>query len=101
MVVNPAKFQLMFLGNGSQIVNLIISTDRVKLLGLSIDRDLFFKSHIDNICKSATSKTNALLRIRPYIDTERHATYTMHMSLLLLTIATLFGCFPRNSQMIE
>jgi hypothetical protein len=80
MVVNPAKFQLMFLGNGPQIVNLvvdgktIISTDRVKLLGVTIDRDLSFKSHIDNICKSATSKTNALLRIRPYIDTEKART---------------------------
>ena len=76
MVANPDKFQLMFLGQKvkTQIditvdnVN-INSVDSVKLLGVVIDNKLNFVEHIKNICKMANTKTNALLRIRKYIDT--------------------------------
>ena len=75
MVANPDKFQLMFLGKkvDKQICltvnNLSIrSVDTVKLLGVVIDNKLNFVEHINNICKVANNKTNALLRIRKYID---------------------------------
>ena len=46
----------------------INSTDKVKLLGVTIDKQLNFNEHIKNICKAANNKTNALLRIRRFID---------------------------------
>ena len=54
MVANPAKFQLMYLGNILNINTLsmyignekILPTDEVKLLGIKIDKKLSFKNHI-------------------------------------------------------
>ena len=46
----------------------IKSTDKVKLLGVTIDRLLNFNEHIKHICNAANNKTNALLRIRRFID---------------------------------
>ena len=75
MVANPDKFQLMFLGKkvDKQICltvnNLSINlVETVKLLGVVIDNKLNCVEHINNICKVANNKTNALLRIRKYID---------------------------------
>ena len=58
MVANPDKFQMMFIGlkeskrycldiNG----NIIVNTDTVKLLGVTIDSKLNFREHVTHICK--------------------------------------------------
>ena len=39
-----------------------------KLLGVFFDSKLTFQSHIDNICKKAAHKLNAISRITPYMD---------------------------------
>ena len=39
-----------------------------KLLRVFFDSKLTFQSHIDNICKKAAHKLNAISRITPYID---------------------------------
>ena len=39
-----------------------------KLLGVFLDSKLTFQSHIDNICKKASQKLNAISRITPYMD---------------------------------
>ena len=77
MAANPAKFQIMFLGVGNEenvCLNLngvtLTSTPYVKLLGVYIDSKLDFKKHVQTLCKSASQKTNALLRIRPYLNTD-------------------------------
>ena len=78
MVANPANFQMMFLGKGTEQQisieangTLIESTEKVKLLGITIDKKLSFSEHISLLCKYANNKTNALLRIRNYVDTEK------------------------------
>ena len=75
MAANPDKFQLMFLGRGTEnitnisIGNVIIqSTQCVKLLGISIDSKLKFNTHVQALCINASKKTKALFRIRPYLD---------------------------------
>ena len=56
LVANPDKLQLMFLGCQSNIQtvktsNLTLeSTESIKLLGITIDRELSFKTHIENRC---------------------------------------------------
>ena len=71
LVANPSKFQLMFLGvkNVHNISinifgNEIKSQTEVELLGVTIDNKLSFSSHIKNICKSASNKLCAILRLR-------------------------------------
>ena len=75
MVANPGKFQMMFLGKGTEneiIIEIdgvkITSSSSVRLLGVTLDKNLRFSAHIDSLCKSVNNKTNALLRIRRYID---------------------------------
>ena len=76
LVANPAKFQIMFLGAKEVISNLTIDsisipvTNHIRLLGVTIDNKLGFKHHIEDLCKSASSKTKALLRIRPFLSTQ-------------------------------
>ena len=77
MIANPSKFQLMFLGLNRQIhyeslsLNYmgkkITASREVKLLGLTIDMELKFSSHIRNICFSANNSLYAFKRVRNYL----------------------------------
>ena len=68
MVANPDKFQMMFIGlkeskrycldiNG----NIIVNTDTVKLLGVTIDSKLNFRDHVTHIRKKMNQKTGVFL----------------------------------------
>ena len=69
MKVNPDKFQAIAIGKNTQSKNIsfnlngnIIKTeDEVKLLGVTIDYELKFNSHITNICRKASRQLNVLL----------------------------------------
>ena len=88
MVVNPNKFQVMFLGCGNSTLSLnvdghtIASSDSVKLLGITIDNKLSFTPHIMDICNKANGKISALLRIRRYIDIRRATLLSTRTSCL-------------------
>ena len=70
MIVNPDKFQLIFLDKcRSDNTNIevekgnekISSTSSMKLLGVHIDDKLSLNEHINKICKSAANQLNALI----------------------------------------
>ena len=71
LAANPAKFQVMFLGRGKTLdqiefkVNdfLLLSRRNVKLLGVTIDCNLDFMTHVETLCKTASQKVKALFRI--------------------------------------
>ena len=73
LVANPTKFKLMFLGMDDEnlvfyINNKSITPSKyVKLLGITIDNELKFDVHINNICKQASSKIRCLHRIRKFL----------------------------------
>ena len=50
--------------------NSIISSNWVKLLGINIDSRLNFEPHVTDLCKSAASQLNALLRLKLYLTFE-------------------------------
>ena len=70
MMANPGQFQFMLLGKNTKYQTLQIqnntlkSFQSVKLLGLTIDKNLKFDTHIDNLCKTASAKIKSLGRIR-------------------------------------
>ena len=78
MVANPSKFQLMFLlkyknieKNMSFDGKTIKSSDTVELIGITLDKNINFKRHIQNICCKANNKTKVLLRIRKFLNLEQ------------------------------
>ena len=48
----------------------IKTADHTKSLGLTIDAQLSWSKHIDEICKKASSAIGALKRVRPFIPTD-------------------------------
>ena len=44
-----------------------MSSDIVKLLGITLDKNIDLKRHIQNICYKVNNKTKALLRIRKFL----------------------------------
>ena len=78
LVANPEKFQMLILGYNDvendffEFANIkIVCSKTVRLLGIDIDNKLNFNSHIDKICKIVNNKTNALVRIRNFVDEEK------------------------------
>ena len=75
---NPGKFQFMVLAV-KNIVHFTINvngkvvpcSNEVKLLGKTIDKDLKFKKHIEDLCKKVSYKLHALRRIRGYLTVEK------------------------------
>ena len=68
MKPNPKKFQFMVVGKGSRLpVKLNINkikireSQKVMLLGFTIDNCLTFKDHIDTLYRDASYKLHALI----------------------------------------
>ena len=75
MVANPGKFQLMFLGLketehlGLNIKGQIIcASEKVKLLGVTIDKKLTFGQHVEDLCMKVSTKVKAFSRLSNYIN---------------------------------
>jgi len=76
MAANPGKFQAMFLGTQGNNICLhvegvtIKASSIVKLLGVQLDCKLNFQTHVQTLCKTASQKINALMRIRPFLNVD-------------------------------
>ena len=75
MVLNPEKSHFMCIGqkiDHAETLNFnnlaIKNSKEVEILGITLDRNMNFHTHIKNICRKAGQKLNALLRISPYLD---------------------------------
>ena len=78
MKANPGKFQFMVLGvkniapfNLNVNGKIIPSSNEVKLLEITIDNQLKFKKHIEELCKKSSYILHALRRIRGYLTAEK------------------------------
>ena len=86
--VNPDKFQFIIFNkvpkNCILSLNELVqlnSIQEVKLLGVTFDSQLTFKSHIGNICMKAGTKINALSRFCSVLD--KQFRYEMFYSFIL------------------
>ena len=72
MKVNTGKSHLLLSGNSRATATIdnsyIESEDEQVLLGITIDSNLTFENHVNNICKKTNQKLNALARIAPYMN---------------------------------
>ena len=94
MVANPSKFQLMSLSKYKNIENnmsfdgkTIKSSDTVELLGITLDKNINFKRHMQTICQKANNKTKALLH-RKFLNLEQAQV------LAEAYISSNFRCYP-------
>ena len=78
MVVNPRKFQLIFLGmttNRRLHINIagkkINATDYVKLVGIEIDSKLMFSKHVGMLCCKVNKKITVFSRLNNFISTKQ------------------------------
>ena len=77
LVLNPDKCYFMTLGTGKEthdfeFENVIVKYKKEeKILGVIIDNELNFQSHIDSICKKSNQKLNALFRISSFMTKEK------------------------------
>ena len=76
--VNPGKFQFMILGDKSHHKHIlkinsikVEASDDILLLGITIDKKLTFKQHIENLCRKAQYKHQALRRMRKFLTIEK------------------------------
>ena len=89
MQANPEKFQGIAIGKTSHdaITSLklndtpIVFEDEVKLLGVTIDFQLNFNTHISNICKKASRQLNCLKRLGKFLT--RLGRLTVYHSFIL------------------
>ena len=72
MKANAGKFHVLLSTSCKLTVKIknvqIKNSQSEKLLGITIDNDLNFEDHINNICRKASVKVSALSRIAPYVD---------------------------------
>ena len=78
MVLNPDKCSFMLLGVDDEFqTNLVCGNETLKnskqekVLGVTIDNKLNFKTHLLNITKNANIKFNALKRVKKYMTTDK------------------------------
>ena len=78
MKVNTDKSHLLLSGNTKLISNidnnLIESEKEQVLLGITIDSNLSFEEHINNLCQKASQKLNALATISGYMYIQKRRT---------------------------
>ena len=75
---NYSKYKTMAMRNKREISNLtmniqsseIESTEKLNLLGVTIDSKLNFDHHIGNVCKKASQRIGILMRLKNQIPTE-------------------------------
>ena len=88
MDANPDKFQFITLdrfGRPPRSIsiegNTIPSSDSIKVLGVTLDSNLQYDTHISNLCFKASAQINAMKRIGKYLNTDcRIAIYKSFIS---------------------
>ena len=73
--INPDKSHILLSSTTQMVAKIlsesIVSTPSQKLLGITIDSELKFDTHINNLCNTANLKLHALSRISQYLSTDK------------------------------
>ena len=78
MKANPEKCHMLLSSDTDKKAKIsssfIKNSKTEKLLGITIDNKLRFEDHVNNMCKKASQKLNALARISTYMKLEKKST---------------------------
>ena len=78
MKTNPGRHHLLLSINQNKLANInsnaIHKNSSEKLLGITIDTNLKFDIHVNNLCKKASQKLNALTRIVSLMNVDKRRT---------------------------
>ena len=106
LVVNPQKFQMMFLGcpsKGIQVKiddNIVLETsDSVKLLGIILDNKLSFNAHIAKLCQTASNNIRCFRRIRNFLSLDQSILLYNSYFLSIFSYAPIAWMFCSKSSM--
>ena len=81
MVLNQKKCHFICIGSNTEndkfeFDNLLLENSKEEVvLGVTIDNNLTFDSHIKNTCRKAGQKLGALLRITNYLNSSQKKAY--------------------------
>ena len=110
MVANPEKFQSILLSrNGGVCIpisvqnNDLCPTNKIKVLGVTPDKRLNFKSHVDYICNRASRQINSFKRFSKYLKIDRRLSVYksfIQSNFSYCPVAWLF-CGRKNSNKLE
>ena len=83
--------------------NTIPSSDCIKVLGVTLDKDLQYNTHNSNLCSKASTQINAMKRIGKYLNTD--CRIAMNKSFIssnfsYCPVSWMF-CGKRNSEKLE
>ena len=81
--------------------NKIESSTEVILLGVKIEKQLKFKSHIEELCRKAAYKLHALRRIRKYLTVEKAKLLANAFINSQFTYASLIYMFAGKSSVAK
>ena len=93
MKVNIDKSHLLISGHTKLTSNMDITNNltesemKQELLGITIDSNLSFGEHVNNICKNANQKLNNLARLSSYTDIQKRKVIMNHLLLRNLVIS--------------
>ena len=103
MVLNPRKFHFMCIGKNvtdSELLNfndLILKNCReVEILGITLDRNLKFRSHIKKPFRKVGQKLSTLIRVSSYIDTNKKSLLYKSMIKSQFTYCPLVWIFRQR-----
>ena len=81
MILNPGKCHFMSIGKETHdedvfyYNNLTLkNSDEEEILGVTIDRELTFHQHVNKMGRKVGQRLSALLRLSPYLDTNKRKT---------------------------
>ena len=61
----------------------ITSSDTVKLVGITLDKNIIVVRNMQNICQKANNRTKVLLHVRKFISLEQATTKTYGLNVTL------------------
>ena len=76
----------------------IRESQKVMLLGLTIDNCLTFKDHIDTLCRNASYKLHALRRIRKYLTPDKAKVL---YNAFLISYASIIWMFYKKTDYLK
>ena len=77
MKLNEGKCHLLNVGTSQDDIKITVGeaivkeSSEEKLLGVTIDKNLNFKSHVSNLCKRASQKLHALARVSAFVNPDK------------------------------